>query len=790
MRIEREELWTDVPSRFRRVAEAYPHSIAVHWAEDISYRDLDERSDRLAALLLERASAEDSVIPFAMESGLNPIVAILGILKAGKSYLALNLQQETAYQKSLLAEVKAPFVLTEWGTSDSWGLPTITLGQSATEPPSWPQLQGQSPASVLFTSGSTAKPKKMERSHRALLHRAYLYQQEHQVGPGDRQALTAACHFVASETDLFGALLTGATVCPYPLAKPSLRHLKTWLTEEGITLLHPPVGLFRQFLNTLEPRAHFPQLRLVALGGEPVFREDVELWKSRFHRVCRLCHRYSSSEAGNISSLTLDHESELPWSQIPAGHPCRDKTVTIEQGEIVVSSDYLSSAFEGSCSTGDLGEFDSHGLLHHLGRGDALCKVRGYRVNTARVEGVLLAIPGVSEVAVTVADDALVATLVHSGGLSKDSILEHCRSQLSAEEVPDRLLRRDRLALSGNGKVVKHDLNSPKTRTPLQESLCQIWAKHLSLPVELEDNFFELGGTSLMAAQILFDLECEHQICLPASVFSEAPTALQFSALLESPGNSSSLVKLKVDGSHRPLFLVHPNSGQTLPFYRLAQRLGAEQPVYGFRARGLRTGETPHQSLLEMAADYVQELQTVQARGPYRLGGRCMGATVALEMARILHQRGEDIESLFLFDAPPPAKKRSKLRALTWRTNEVLRWLNAHAKQPLHVLKRVHHRLTMKRQWNKEERLDRAQEIFLHMGHLVFLHESLPYGGNAVFFSGQETITQGWLRGWQHLIEGDLEVIEIPGVHGTLFHEPYVRYVAQGLQERLKSTGC
>src|SRR5208337_925652 len=107
-------------------------------------------------------------------------------------------------------------------------------------------------------------------------------------------------------------------------------------------------------------------------------------------------------------------------------------------------------------------------------------------------------------------------------------------------------------------------------------------------------------------------------------------------------------------GNKRPLFLVHPAGGHVFPYVHLAQFLGHDQPCYGLQARGLEDGQDPHTRIEDMAAWYIQALQTVQPTGPYLLGGWSMGGVVAFEMAQQLHAQGQRAALLALLDTRIP----------------------------------------------------------------------------------------------------------------------------------------
>src|SRR5207237_5769792 len=145
------------------------------------------------------------------------------------------------------------------------------------------------------------------------------------------------------------------------------------------------------------------------------------------------------------------------------------------------------------------------------------------------------------------------------------------------------------------------------------------------------------GGDSLLAARLFPKIEKAFQMDLPLATLLEAPTIRQLARIISS-GNvcslSSSLVAIQSSGTKSPLFCVSGHQGDVFFCRNLSRSLGTDQPVFGLRSPGL-AGGSPHYSIEEMAAHYLSEIKTVQATGPYFLGGYCFGGMVAYEMARL-----------------------------------------------------------------------------------------------------------------------------------------------------------
>jgi phthiocerol/phenolphthiocerol synthesis type-I polyketide synthase E len=250
---------------------------------------------------------------------------------------------------------------------------------------------------------------------------------------------------------------------------------------------------------------------------------------------------------------------------------------------------------------------------------------------------------------------------------------ERRRHWIDATEPPKGYFA-TRAALTGAHSAIPHEADAPvddrsavatsvlvdaKTQAPqdaLERQLAGIFERLLGVhSIEPTSNFFDLGGTSLTAIRLFSEIKQLTGKNLPLATLIEAPTIEKLAAVLrEDSPRWSSLVPIQTDGSHPPLFLIHGAEGNVLLYRQLAQHLGPRQPVYGFQSQGLNGTESFHTSIEQMAAHYIRQLPAVQPRGPYRLGGYCLGGMVALEMAQQLMASGEQVSLVALVETYNP----------------------------------------------------------------------------------------------------------------------------------------
>lgn len=226
-------------------------------------------------------------------------------------------------------------------------------------------------------------------------------------------------------------------------------------------------------------------------------------------------------------------------------------------------------------------------------------------------------------------------------------------------------------------KFARPDLDSDfvEPRNDIERTLVGFWEELLGVDqVGVEDSFFDLGGHSLVAVRLFAKIQQAYGVDYPISVLFEAPTIAACAELLqevvgEQESSNGEEVKDSApkaryrhlvpmhsskSSSKTPFFLVAGMFGNVLNLRHLAQLIGNERPFYGLQARGLLGEETPHETFEEAAADYIEEILTVQEDGPFILGGFSGGGITAYEIARQLKERGKDVAEIILLDTPLP----------------------------------------------------------------------------------------------------------------------------------------
>lgn len=462
MTIEIADEGQDLASRFGEVVTTHGDRPAVVAGEtQLSYHELHLAANRLAWAIDRanggergvRGGAVENTSPVALLCGHNAglILAILGVLKAGRAYCAMQPDEPPPRLAALLDYLQAELIICDdehlalAQTLAQRGSPPINVlcvGQDTKGQPEDDLPTTTAPddlAVVSFTSGSTGEPKGVMRSHRVLLHRLEIDRRLRGVRWEDRIAFLFAASFGASQADLFSALLSGAALCLYDLRRQGLAPLADWVNAASLTRLHLPVELFRQWLEILPPDTCFPTLREVAPAGR-MFRRDLEKARAHLPEGCEIITRLSSGETNLIAQMAIDVHAPIADDVIPVGRVVPGVEIELVDetgrpagpdesdgaiaGEIIVSSRFLSpgywrrpdltaSAFrdDGVAAngarpgwrrfrTGDWGRMRPDGVLEFHGRRDERVKVRGHTVEMAAVEAALAGLTAVRSAAV------------------------------------------------------------------------------------------------------------------------------------------------------------------------------------------------------------------------------------------------------------------------------------------------------------------------------------------------------------------------------------------------------
>ncbi len=833
-----------IPGRFeRQVARHGARPAVTVDGESVSYSELNRRANCLAHALLRELGPGREPVAVVTGEMVHATAAILGVLKSGKLCVPLDVATPAPRLAAVVEHAGAAAVL---GSRAILPLAREVAGQrrpvlaadepDGCEPDSNPDLAigGQDLACVLYTSGSTGSPKGVVHDHLNLLAAVDHWSRRFGFGPQDRFVHLSPLSHVSAINDLLKPLLNGGCLVPLRLGESSLGRLAALVVEERITIYHSIPSVFRSMLAALDPQADLSFVRLVHLGGEPLFRTDVELFRARFPRTAVLVNNLGSTEVPTYVQYVIGPETPLDSAVVPIGFPVEGKRIRLvdergaevsdgEVGEIVVESAFVargywkderatSERFRGSLErraertfrTGDLGRRRPDGAIAFVGRADDQIKVRGHRVELAEVQFAVAEaareVGGVLDTTVVAGPSASGATGLVGYVVPRDRnnvplarLRQLLAARLPAPMRPEAWVVLDALPRTSTGKIDRLALPPPARpsgapggptprRSRSTRQLAELWAQLLALEtVPAGADFFELGGDSLLALELVSAVEKLFGRTLSLPEFAAAPTLAAMARLIEARPAlrpAPCLVALDPNGSKDPLFLVHGLGGNVVQMRLLARRLDRDRPLWAFQSRGVDGVSLPLRTVEEMAQAYLDELLRLRPAGPYLLGGYSMGGVVAYEMARRLAAAGQEIRCLVLIDSGAPLPLPWSERLFSWLLygRLLVRGMRARrgARERHGPYARRLNRLLVTN-FRAARRYRPAP--FRGPTHLIASRGSAESPAAERGFGRFERFERQLCRRrslWSQLLPDGIAVHEIPGHHLDLFREPAV----------------
>jgi len=564
---------------FEAQVERSPEALAISSETTrLSYRELNDRANQLAHLLVERGLRSESIVALLLPRSPDLVIAALAVLKAGGAYQPLDPADPSARLSLILDRGSASLLITLDSLSESLpatsGLGIICLdedapliNQQSTDNPSITVFPDNL-AYVIYTSGSTGEPQGVQISHRALLNLVNWHLQAFQVTAKDRATFVANVGFDAAVWEVWPNLAAGASLHIVPeevRREPS--SWRDWLMAQEITVSFLPTPLAEQMLQREGMNA--TSLRVLLTGGDQL-RE----W-GRADAGFVLVNNYGPTETTVVATAgEVGEETDALGRWPTIGRPIANTRVYLLDrelelapvgvvGELCISGTGLARGFVGAPDrtalrfvpdaygekgmrlfrTGDVGRFRANGEIEYLGRADHQVKIRGHRIELGEVEAVLRKLRGVKEAVVIARADGqgnkwLVAYVVPEGEetLSVIEMQTAIRERLPEYMVPPIIMMLPELPLTPRGKVDRSALPAPgeragleveyvAPRTVAEEVVADILKDVLGLEkVGVHDNFFAIGGHSLLATQVLAHIQAVFRVDVPIQDLFQQPT--------------------------------------------------------------------------------------------------------------------------------------------------------------------------------------------------------------------------------------------------------------------------
>lgn len=851
---------------FEAQAARTPEAIAVTYqAEAVTYRELNQRANRLAHHLRKAGIGPEHVVSICVERSIEMIVGVLGVLKAGGAYLPIDPSYPPDRIAFMLQDSGAAILLTQHAVLPELlnQEPSITNRKLICLDTDWPAIAPECDdnpgnlttpdnlAYIIYTSGSTGRPKGTLLHHGGLCNLATAYIRDFRIQPNSRVLQFFAFGFDGSVADIFSTLLSGATLCLVPratlLSPPDLYRLLQ--TQRITVVMTPPAAL------SMLPAADLPDIKTLMVGGDTCPPELAARWCAG-----RLFfNAYGPTETTIAVSWYRVEDPADAATTVPIGRPIANTQFYILDrrlrpvpigvpGELYIggaglargylnrpdltAEKFIPNPFDPQINnqqstisnrlykTGDLVRYRADGNIEFLGRIDQQVKIRGFRVELGEIEALLSQQPGVRECAVLAREDTpndkrLVAYLVPDGGQPREAdfistLRAALKDKLPAYMIPSAFMMLDALPLTANGKLDRKALPAPnreratpdRTFVPPRDiwefHLARLWEELLDIrPISVTDNFFELGGHSLIAVRLMARIQQQLNRNVSLVQLFHEPTIEHLAQILrDGIADAAIVVPLRPFGKKRPLFMAHPSGGSVHWYYDLARHLDDDQPLYGLQAQGLNGDRELHSRIDEMAAHYVAAIREVQPQGPYQIGGWSLGVIIAYEMARQLQQQGQVVSLLALLDQGPILPFAKPVDNADYLVNT----FGQNIPLSLEKLRQMTADEQIAYVWAKARKAkwlypDVTLEQFRHFVKMLRTHTEAWRGYEIGSYAGQVTLFRATEPsehtprepdfGWDAYALGGVTIIDVPGDHLSMMHEPHVSVLAREIQQCL-----
>lgn len=522
----------------------------------LTYRELDDRANRLAHRLLAGGAGVGTRIGVCLERSIDLVVAIYGAVKTGAAYVPLDAELPDARLAVLLNDSRPSHVLTDATCrgrlpAGAYEVVDLSIGwEESVDPPANAPAAGTATSllHLLYTSGTSGPPKGVATVTAAALANCAWMQRQYAFAEGDVAVLKTSPGFDVSIWEIFWPLYHGARVV---ICRPGRHrdpaHLAQLVEDHRVTLVFLVPTMLAPFLTKVVPE-RTDALRWVVSGGEPMAPWLRDVCHATLP-ASRLVNAFGPTEAGPVTDNVIPLGSTDPV--VPVGHQAPNFSMIVldehlalvpigGRGEVYLGGAVgLADGYWGSPGrtaerfvadpygppgsriyrTGDLCRLRDDGRLEHLGRIDRQLKIRGRRIEPGEIESVLAADPSVAECAVVVPPDPpqrLLAFVVLAGSSDVEPLVAAARSALPEHLLPHRIVAVEAIPTTVNGKIDEAELIRTWQETTaddrvieppvddVEATLIEIYSRFLTTtPIGALDRFAELGGHSLLAFDVL-----------------------------------------------------------------------------------------------------------------------------------------------------------------------------------------------------------------------------------------------------------------------------------------------
>lgn len=703
-----------IQTLFEEQVNKTPDNIAVICAgNSVTYKDLNERANKLGHYLRELGVGSDTLVAMAVERSLEIIIGLLGVLKAGGAYIPLDPNSPVERLQCVFEDSLTPVILTDRNTNNK--LPT-TFARIVLLDEEWDLIDkypstnpdcitlSSNLAYVIYTSGTTGDPKGVMVEHKSVINLAIMQGRKFGLINAKRikNCLWYSNYvFDAHVSELYTSILNGHAIHIISNEiRQDIQLLSNYIQENSVDIATiPPALLNNQDLLKLD---------LLVVAGDKTAKEVLDFYHSNNIKVinaygpsettvCSSLNHYTDNGAANIGSQifnTTAYVLDANLNPLPIGAvgELYIGGVGLARGYLnkpdLTAEKFIANPFQVTkeeClytndrlyKTGDLVRWNSEGNLEYIRREDSQIKISGYRIELGEIESGLSSYPGVKQSIVLVKEHInkdgtssdnkfLVGYYVSDAKLEKEDIVNHLKKRLPEYMLPNTLVSLERIPLTANGKVDIKAFPEPALtlisnyvapRNELENLVCQIWSEVIGLEKEkigIKDDFFKLGGNSILAIRLASKINHYYKSHLKVSdIFAYKTIELLIPRILQTKDTYQTIIKLNNTYDKPNMFMVHPAIGGCEVYASLATILADNFSCYGVDPYNLYN-EIKIDNLNELAEYYLSYIDKIMAethQKVYHLLGWSMGGQISLEMASILERKGHKKIKVYLLDS-------------------------------------------------------------------------------------------------------------------------------------------
>lgn len=700
---------------------------------------------------------------------------------------------------------------------------------------------------IYFTSGSTNMPKAILGRHRSLKQFIDWEVKEFAIDASFVGSQLVSPSFDPYLRDVLVPLFAGGTVA-IPESRAVLQNMKTlkeWIEAEHIHLIHMVPSLFKMLMEEVHTSEDFKELKYVMLAGELLRGADIKRFVELFGTRIQLVNLYGPTETTLAKMFYRIGEDDVNRLTIPIGKPIdKAQALLVDEnmkqcpmgniGEIYIRTPYISAGYYHDkeltakvfmrnpfsdnkndiiYKTGDKGKLLPSGDIDIVGRMDHQIKINGVRIEPSEIEFSLLQDDRIKDAVVLAKGKEgepkyLAAYYLSDQKIESAELKSALEKSIPKAMIPAFFVPLEAFPKLPNGKLDRKSFPDPKVmmqvsttyEAPINEveqMLIEIWEQVLQIKgIGRQHNYFDLGGNSVNSLKVVSLINEKMGIEFSLGELFACPVLWELAENLSVESELSKLecvVRLnRVSDKKRNLFILHTIDGTVFGYRGLAKLLEEEFNVYGIQAKGLAKESILPDSIEELTSYYLYEIKKIQPEGPYLVAGHCFGIMFGYALVRLMENMGNKVDRYVVFDEQVWFDKKQialvtakSILTKPFKEINIRMQRRKAAKSETDLVLAYYEKQLEKNTVKKSSAGVNIQEHFRYLELNKYKFYTI-INASILAFKADDTVWQRFtLKHWKRMTWGGVKIVETDGDHWTLYQEPHVKRLANGIKENL-----